>query len=1381
MKAIGFNDVSEKYRIKFLSDGKVSWEEIYALRDVSFEVHGGEVLGVIGENGAGKTTLLKLIAGMLVPDKGSVEVAGKVSALMELGAGFNLEFTGRENILINARLYGIEEDSLESVLAGIVEFAGLGRFIDAPIKYYSQGMYMRLAFALAIFVDPDILLIDDILAVGDEESRRKCIKKINELKSAGKTIVLVSHDMEMVRRLCDRVMLLEKGAAVKTGTAEEVIPRYLETSGNKKGIAVIKEGNVRLTFNNGRLIVSSGDAYVSSGMGGYVSFYDTELDCWSLSANLDWHIEKKSGHEILALGSSEEEGVVQLWELAVVQNRIAWKVETKSRKINQAHIDWLVSFDYKQWESMEKEGMFPLLGHKHTWQEVGTLRESDGVLGIQPDSEERTLPFLLITQENKGCQFKLLNTGYDIESRVVQVFLSGDRVSLGIDLFEEEGDMKKAVRHRRDEEARKRREEEQEKRRLYTITSGALGIYCDARQNFFEIRYKDVVLSRGSGLQCWFLSGELWYDISSAIWDVEKRGSEIILRLSWMQPRFVQVWRLFLQDDTLRWETESEYQDGNIITMIKFGLVLDERYRTYFCGGLQGMFPAEFVQWMDMPVEEITPLFMGVRKQENAPAIMMGNAGGFFCVVQNSDKRTRCRTLQCAFTEAQVREPGKKYFSSDIKFLEDEREIEDYLREETRKALIRKKEEEKENEFRTLVSGDLKLFADRSHKSLRLYYKGREFTRDSGMQTAFLFGKNWYDISTAEWDVVKENDCLTVTFSWPKAGWTQVWSLTLKNTVLRWEVRYRYTDSNGLEELKFGLLLEEGYTSYFCGHQRGNFPDEFAHWENMLLENNWAEKFGSGRHPGAPAIVMEQGGDFGVVIQNSDNLIRARALQCALSGAQVREQKKNFFSTVIEFFEDDREIDEYCREENERFLAGKKLDEERQNIENTIASGMCRIFVDCKRKALQMYYKDREITVSRGFYSQLNAEKQLGIFYSSEARWEVEKNGESEMTVRVKHPLLSVSQLWTLSCFSDNTVKLKIEIDVEKEGMLNNWLVRLELRDVYDRWLTDMEEGVFSDMQYIRDTAPVRLRDNRVPFVLLKPAPEGKDPMVSFETVVEPDKAFLGMYKQKGPEETCLCVVLSSTDPRQGELLRPGRYVYFEGKIEMGGDAGHVKRRYKPEFVEVGGERVKFFFDRGRGRLFFGEKELTTGLGVYTSLRFLGIWYDSYQAAWHIQEKTDNRMVVRGCWPSIPVIQVWRIEVMNGDTFLWDVDMQVGDTMMLELQQSNIMLIPEFKAWKADGCSSGVFSEEYSTDYDILPFRFCYGKSDTMRIEVNAPQLPPLIFKSMMEEDALRMIVENSDFLYRARLVQFQKKNTALLSPGTYRYFKGAIHVGNNI
>ena len=198
MKIINFNNVSEKYKIKFIKQKKVYWEEVWALRNINFQAAKGDVIGVIGKNGAGKTTFLKLIAGMLIPDNGDIHIKGKVSALMELGAGFNPEFTGIENIKLNAAIYGLTDDDLKQRMDGIVKFANLGKFINAPIKYYSQGMYMRLAFALAIFVEPDILLIDDILAVGDEEAQQKCIEKIFELKRANKTIILVSHNMTVI-------------------------------------------------------------------------------------------------------------------------------------------------------------------------------------------------------------------------------------------------------------------------------------------------------------------------------------------------------------------------------------------------------------------------------------------------------------------------------------------------------------------------------------------------------------------------------------------------------------------------------------------------------------------------------------------------------------------------------------------------------------------------------------------------------------------------------------------------------------------------------------------------------------------------------------------------------------------------------------------------------------------------------------------------------------------------------------------------------------------------------------------------------------------------------------------------------------------------------
>ena len=282
MKVVEFRDVWEKYRIKFIQDERVSWEEFWALQDIAFTVNQGEVLGVIGENGAGKTTLLKLIAGMLAPDRGKIYVQGKVSALMELGAGFNQEFTGRENIILNARMYGLDEGLLKQRMDIITEFAGLGKFMDAPVKYYSQGMFMRLAFALAIYVEPDILLIDDILSVGDEEAQQKCIRKIFQLKQAGKTIVVVSHNMNMIERLCNQVIHLGKGRIIHSGPPREVISRYQEMVGDKKGIVVLEGKNLRVVFNNGRIIISYNGATLTEKEGGSISYFNPGLNAWDL-------------------------------------------------------------------------------------------------------------------------------------------------------------------------------------------------------------------------------------------------------------------------------------------------------------------------------------------------------------------------------------------------------------------------------------------------------------------------------------------------------------------------------------------------------------------------------------------------------------------------------------------------------------------------------------------------------------------------------------------------------------------------------------------------------------------------------------------------------------------------------------------------------------------------------------------------------------------------------------------------------------------------------------------------------------------------------------------------------------------------------------------
>lgn len=208
---------------------------LWALRDVSFEVLPGQGFGLIGRNGSGKSTALKLVSRILRPNEGRVLVRGRISALLELGAGFHQDLTGRENIFLNAAVLGLSEAEVKARYDDIVAFSELGDFIDMPVKHYSSGMYMRLGFSVAIHVQPDILVVDEILAVGDQAFQAKCLDAIVDLKRRGVTIVIVSHNLSMMRTLCSHLVWLEQGQVRRVGPTEEVAAEYVEYSYEREG------------------------------------------------------------------------------------------------------------------------------------------------------------------------------------------------------------------------------------------------------------------------------------------------------------------------------------------------------------------------------------------------------------------------------------------------------------------------------------------------------------------------------------------------------------------------------------------------------------------------------------------------------------------------------------------------------------------------------------------------------------------------------------------------------------------------------------------------------------------------------------------------------------------------------------------------------------------------------------------------------------------------------------------------------------------------------------------------------------------------------------------------------------------------------------------
>lgn len=223
-----YDERNQSLKAAFMRGRRARYKEFDALKGVSFDIEPGTTFGLIGENGSGKSTLLKCMARILRPDAGAITTHGKISALLELGAGFHPELSGRENVYLNGAILGMSKRELDGRFDEIVDFAGLEEFIDSPVKNYSSGMYVRLGFSVAINVDPDILLVDEVLAVGDEAFQRKCSEKFAELKQGGRTIVVVSHALGTMRSLCDRLALLEHGNLVTVGPSGDVIDHYLD-------------------------------------------------------------------------------------------------------------------------------------------------------------------------------------------------------------------------------------------------------------------------------------------------------------------------------------------------------------------------------------------------------------------------------------------------------------------------------------------------------------------------------------------------------------------------------------------------------------------------------------------------------------------------------------------------------------------------------------------------------------------------------------------------------------------------------------------------------------------------------------------------------------------------------------------------------------------------------------------------------------------------------------------------------------------------------------------------------------------------------------------------------------------------------------------------
>ncbi len=903
MKVIQFKNVWEMYRIKFVVNKQVMWENFWALKDINFEIEKGECIGIIGENGAGKSTILKLMAGMLKSDRGEGKVFGRVSGLLELGAGFHFELTGRENLYLNAGLFGLTEKEIDAKFESIAEFAGIGRFIDAPVKCYSQGMFVRLAFAIAIHMDPDILLIDDTLAVGDEDFQRKCIRRIFELKDQGKTIVCVTHDMGLLSRLCKRVIFLKEGRIIEDGKAERAISHYTETVGEKKGIGVMKKGSLRAVFNNGRLFLSWDGVSLTKGFGGHTCF--SLIDCGNYdSTQADWQIEELSENHLVARGAWYRLPITQRWHLRLEDSGgVSWRVEMEAEKddlkIKQTQLNLILSDQYSHWLSPEAEGELPSISSKDlAWEEVSPRDSRSLCVGLEGCYLKKDkLPCVVFEADKEKSlplYAKVFNTDYFISARNLQLLNTASMVTTQGKSLYFSARILLDLPDAQDYMA--------EKIEKISLSKGPLKlIFKDGTARLF---WNDVELTKGRGLHTSLFSLDRSHDSTQADWQIEELSeNQLIAKGIWRRLPITQIWHLRLEDSGgVSWRIEMDVHRKIEIELQSAGIMLSEKYEEWFTSEKQrrGEFPAVlWNDWFDVIQGNVTGGFVGVgnftKEAKSLPAVLLNISAeqpNNFVKIFNTDSRFNARALQLEKVEPETNVtflPGK-YHSFQTELL-----IEHQKEEFTRRYF-------KSN---VLQQGHLKLILDQG--KARLFWKDAEFTKRLCLYTSIRSAGRWHDSTQADWEIQKFTDGdLLLKGGWKYLPIYQFWKFRLLNkNTFEWEIEMEVRDRINVDREQTNIMLSEEYKEWIVpGKIKGMFP-EFRN----DIDDDWHRIWSGGSEAEIgvlrvrdnkkilPSIIFGgflQGQIVNIV--NSDIFYRGRLLQC------LRQDRGEFIPGRYDYF-----------------------------------------------------------------------------------------------------------------------------------------------------------------------------------------------------------------------------------------------------------------------------------------------------------------------------------------------------------------------------------------------------------------------------------------------------------------------------------------------
>lgn len=815
MGLIQFKDVWEMYRIKFVLDGKVSLENFWALSGINFKIEKGESVGIIGENGSGKSTILKLIMGMLMPDRGEVRASGRVSGLLELGAGFQPELTGRENIYLNAGMFGLGPREIEAVYGEIVNFAELGKFINAPVKCFSQGMFVRLAFSIAIHVNPEVLLIDDSLAVGDEYFQKKCIKKILEIKAQGKTIVLVTHDTGILSRICERAILLKRGRIIKDASVDKTIALSNQAIGAREGVAILTREALSIVFNNGRLFFNWENKLITPGLGAHtvLAIQNKHYN----SAQADWVVDEYSENKFVATGRFHHLNVNQIWRLEFDNNfSLKWNIEIAapdSAEISECYTNIMVVNKYTNWFTGIEKGVFSSIDDKNkNWQSFLDTNISRKLIGVESAADYGLQAPSLIFEHADGFSTSLaqiFNTDYMNDCRVLQYKIAGLNNLLALQANFANAFSGKITFNLADKE-----------RYLQQLNQDFVLSGANYRLVFANgaaiLSYEGLNLTKNSHLNTSIYVEGKWYDSNSGHWEFKKESrNKIIAYGCWPGLAVKQIWEFQMNSDTgFLWKVWLEVSKEINIQEQRLQFMCIGDYMHYFNDYTQGDFPRGFLETeSDMLQRCIPDGVIGVsclEKQLPDLSLDFSQGQGNFAKVLNADFYNKARLLRIEKVEPEEKTVflRGKYQSFAIE------------------AKLDASAGPKKKGFANVVEkGRLKFIFEQGKGAI--FWDGKELTKKLGFYTALRSQGRWHDsVSSAVWKLQSQDKhMIRARGQWLHLAITQLWEIKLQeDALIEFKVSLQVGNRTAFERLQTNLMLSERYTHWLTEKQKGAFP-----------------------------------------------------------------------------------------------------------------------------------------------------------------------------------------------------------------------------------------------------------------------------------------------------------------------------------------------------------------------------------------------------------------------------------------------------------------------------------------------------------------------------------------------------------------------------